>query len=70
MLIQIRMSILDHFSIFFTTAESGILGDLLPFLTVTCWLLRNLAKWVMPTRQWLIRTRQWPQQTSGSGLGL
>ena len=32
MLIWICMCILDHLSIFFTTAELGILGDFLPFL--------------------------------------
>jgi len=32
MLIWIQMWILDHFSILFTVAEKGNLGDVLPFL--------------------------------------
>jgi len=32
MLTRIRMWILNHFSIFLTTAEEGILEDYLPFL--------------------------------------
>jgi len=38
------MRIPDQFSIFLTTAEQGILGDLLAFLIVTTRFLRKLAK--------------------------
>ena len=50
-LIKIHVWILYHFSIFLGT---GHLRRFLTFAhTVTCRYLRNLAKWLTPTRQWI-----------------
>ena len=67
-LILIRICILDHFSIFVTIAELGVIGH----YSNSHWpiFLRNLAKWLAPTRQRIYSILGTIRSTSGSGSGL
>jgi len=70
MLIRIRMWILNHFFKPSPLRNRGFGGFLTMSHTVTRLFLRNLAKWLTPTRQWIHNISGTIRYTSGSGSGL